>query len=413
MTDALTHSSGTTVSIGIGPQLQEMTSKTNPASNVIPDPGPPVACRAQVTTGDLSIVEPMAPAWQELSEEGAFSDPFNRPEWVTAYLRAFAPKARLLLLTIHAGSQLRGVLPLVQDSDIFCGIPARVLRSPSNEHSCRFDLVHGSCDKDAVLAEMWATLKHLDSWDVISLLDVPAGGATEKLLELADQDGWETDRWQTNNSPFIITDGLQEPLAHAKEKHFRANLRRRFRNASTRWRVELHRSDAPPADLIETFYSLEASGWKGRQGSAIRSSSATRQFYDEIVAAAARFGYLSLYLLRFDETTVAAHLGLFYNRRYFTPKTAYDEGYSPFSPGHLLVEAVLRDGFTRQMKEFDFLGPSMGWKLDWTSQTRPHSHCYIFRKSMRAHMLYVAFQMRKRLRPLVQRVRSVDRGAHK
>jgi CelD/BcsL family acetyltransferase involved in cellulose biosynthesis len=70
---------------------------------------------------------------------------------------------------------------------------------------------------------------------------------------------------------------------------------------------------------------LESAGWKGTEGSAIVSESQTRRFYDEIAKTAESFGFLCLYTLDLDGELLAAHFGLSYKGRYFSPKVAYNE----------------------------------------------------------------------------------------
>jgi CelD/BcsL family acetyltransferase involved in cellulose biosynthesis len=40
---------------------------------------------------------------------------------------------------------------------------------------------------------------------------------------------------------------------------------------------------------------------------------------------------------------------------------------------------VLRDCIARGLAEFDFLGPAMTWKRDWTDRVRRHDWLYVFR----------------------------------
>jgi CelD/BcsL family acetyltransferase involved in cellulose biosynthesis len=363
-----------------------------------------LAVRAE--DGDARLVDGIADEWRALCDEGARDEPFYRPEWIGAYLSAFDPHARLLLLTARDGPRLRAVLPLVQRIELVGGLPARVLESPSNVHSCRFDVVHGEHDGEAAIASLWEYVKQREGWDVLWMNDVPSGGAGDLLLSFAARDGWPVGQWETNRSPFILTAGTTDALAH--DRHFRANLRRRLRKASQTSPIALQRTERADDGALEQFYAIEAGGWKGRAATAITSSTATRCFYDAVAHAAARFGYLSLYILRFGGEPVAGHFGLSYKGRYYTPKVAYDERYAAFGPGHLIVDAVLRDGLERGIVEFDFLGPTMPWKLEWTSRVRPHSRCYIFRNSVFGGLLHLArFRMEAPLRPLVRRARSV------
>jgi CelD/BcsL family acetyltransferase involved in cellulose biosynthesis len=180
--------------------------------------------------------------------------------------------------------------------------------------------------------------------------------------------------------------------------------------------VHLRRYDVADPVALQRFYELEESGWKGRQKTAINSNNAARRFHDEIARAAERFGYFSLYLLEFGDQVAAGHFGLTYGGRYYTPKVAYDEKLAAYGPGHLIVDAVLQDCLNRGVQEFDFLGPSMDWKLEWTQQVRRHSDCYVFRRGPFGAVLYTAkFKVHVAMRGVARHpaIAAVRRKLHK
>ena len=142
--------------------------------------------------------------------------------------------------------------------------------------------------------------------------------------------------------------------------------------------------------MLDEGFRLEASGWKGARGTAMRSATSTREFYTRLAAVAARQGWLSLYQLQAGATPVAFQFGLELGDTYFLLKPGYDETFADCSPGHLLVEDVLADLEERGIREFDFLGPEMPWKSEWTDRLRPHTWLYIFRPSLRNRVLHDA-----------------------
>jgi len=173
-----------------------------------------------------------------------------------------------------------------------------------------------------------------------------------------------------------------------RDAKFRANVRRRMRKLEARGPVRLVRLERADPAALRSFYELERAGWKGEQGTAIACDPRTVRFYDEIARAAAGFGYLSLFILECAGRPIAVHYGLTYRGRYFVPKLTYDEGYREFAPGHLIINEILRDSVQRGLTEFDFLGPWMEWKADWTSHIRPHASCYLFHHGLVGRALY-------------------------
>ena len=356
---------------------------------------------AEAFSGGVEIIERLADEWRELCAEGPCDQPFFRPEWIESYIRAFAPQSRLLIVTARVNGRLRALLPLVEGWELFHGLPVRMLRSPTNVHSCRFDLVHGAGQEvPRAVRAVWKFLRERRGWDLIELRLVPDGGASENLLSLASSDGHLTGQWKMSPGPYIALPGevttLEAALKHTTSK-FRYSVRRRQRKLEEEGELRLISTTAADPTELERFYQLERAGWKGEEGTAIACAAETRKFYDGVAHSATRFGYLSLYRLDCGDRTVAMHYGLNHGGRYYLLKPAYDENFSHGAPGHVITSEVLRELLAQGAKEFDFLMPQMDWKLEWAMAARPHAFCYIFARSFVGRALH-AYKFR--LRPL-------------
>ncbi|HKQ80572.1 MAG TPA: GNAT family N-acetyltransferase [Blastocatellia bacterium] len=94
---------------------------------------------------------------------------------------------------------------------------------------------------------------------------------------------------------------------------------------------------------IEEFLRLEASGWKGRENSALASNESEHSYFKSIATEAFRRGRLVMLALRLDGRPVAYKCDFLAGRASFTFKIAFDENYARFSPGMLLeIENVRR-----------------------------------------------------------------------
>jgi CelD/BcsL family acetyltransferase involved in cellulose biosynthesis len=89
---------------------------------------------------------------------------------------------------------------------------------------------------------------------------------------------------------------------------------------------------------LEEFLAMEASGWKGREGTALLSDGADAAFMRGAVDALADFGCASIHSLYLDGKPVSMQIVGRAGAAAFTWKTAYDETYRDFSPGTLLLE---------------------------------------------------------------------------
>jgi CelD/BcsL family acetyltransferase involved in cellulose biosynthesis len=100
-------------------------------------------------------------------------------------------------------------------------------------------------------------------------------------------------------------------------------------------------SHAGPEDVraaLEEFLFLEASGWKGRRGTALLSDKHTAAFTREFVNALARDGLATIEALRAGDRPVAMQVLLRSGASAFTWKVTYDEALGDVSPGVLLLQ---------------------------------------------------------------------------
>lgn len=91
---------------------------------------------------------------------------------------------------------------------------------------------------------------------------------------------------------------------------------------------------------VDAFLTLEAEGWKGRRGTALAATPATRAFFEGAVADLVPRGAAQIDMLLLDGRPVAAGLVLTAGARAWYLKTAYDEAFARFSPGLLLSRAI-------------------------------------------------------------------------
>lgn len=361
-----------------------------------------------VVRGGGALIDRIANEWRALCEAEPLDVPFYRPEWIAAYVRAFAPDSQLVLITARCEGRLVAVLPLIKEMSTVGGMPARKLRSAGNAHTCKFELVHESALGSDVISAVWKALLEEPGWDVIELEKVPTDGALARLAQAARQHGHPVHVAPLPPSPFLTLDGGEdafERLMARLDAKFRSNLRRRMRKLEAHGSVALFTTRLVDPRLAR-FYDLERAGWKGAQQTAIASDAPTKAFYDELAREAARFGYFALYSLDSGSRTAAMFYGLAYRGRYSLLKMAYDEALHECSPGQLLTHEVLRALADNGDREFDFLGELMDWKLDWAPSSRHLTDVHVFRGPTGRALHALRYRLRPAAVRLMRRVRS-------
>jgi CelD/BcsL family acetyltransferase involved in cellulose biosynthesis len=209
-------------------------------------------------------------------------------------------------------------------------------------------------------------------------------------------------------SPYLPIRTDWETYRESLERGFRKELSRRRRRLGELGCLafELHDGSERLEELLEEGFRVEASGWKGENGTAIVSRPETRRFYTEIARWAAGRGWLRLGGLRLDGELIAFELNLEAQDAWFVLKGGYDERYRKYGPGTLIVEDIVRVAFERGLSSYEFLGSDDAYKLDWTSELRDRVLLQAFRRSPRGLAEHAAFAYG---RPAVKRLLALRR----
>jgi CelD/BcsL family acetyltransferase involved in cellulose biosynthesis len=361
--------------------------------------------------GGVAILDQFADEWRELCEEAVDDQPFYRPEWIRAYFRFFSPRARVVLLAAKLDGRLRLMLPLIEEIGTFSKVPVRKFRAPVNSCAGRFDAVYSAGPEgEAAIQATWAFLKELEGWDVLQLRDILHGGAISRMAAAARVDGFLAIQLDDKPSPYVRIGTSTE---QQKQLPVNTRLRRQLRQirrelAEKGSSLKLHRVETADQKALERFYQLEASGWKGQEGTAILRYG-RRPFLDEVAESAASRGYFTLYLLELDSELIAGHYGFTHRGCYYSVVVAYNESFKELSPGHLIIDEIVRDCNARGILAYQTLGQDQEWKMKWATEVQPLSHHFIFR----GRTGHLAHAVESRLKPAISRLFAGENKDHR
>jgi CelD/BcsL family acetyltransferase involved in cellulose biosynthesis len=323
--------------------------------------------------------------WNKALAQGPNDQPMLRHEWTRAWIENFAPGATLRVFAARTGRELQAAVPLIESrerSADTCFVPMTTWATPCNDHSQRGGVLLGRRGEEGLQA-IWDRLVETPGWDRLRIRDLPEGAPDWQLREIAEKAGYPCGLWVSLRSPYLRLPQKYEQVEAAVDGKFRQNLRRRKRRLAEQGEVKYVLVDGKDAkrldEALADFFSIEASGWKGKGGTAIAQRPELVGFYTQIARDAARRNALALGFLELAGKRIAAHMAIVHAGRGYLLKLGYDEKFHEFSPGQQLVSEAIREACARGLKEFDFLGPCMDWKLDWESALRTHTWLTIFR----------------------------------
>lgn len=282
-------------------------------------------------------------AWASLESAAMEPNPFFGPDMATAAALHLPLGRRDSVLLVRDGDELELALPL-RRSRGYRHVPARTCRAWGHEHGyLDTPLVRGRDPErawDAALEHLkaqgtqWLSFERLAAdGPVRASLDAAAGRRGAALTAL-----FETERPMLRRRPAPTY--LEGRLSAQRRKR----LRRAGRNLEAALGGPLLAADRAPDDFdaaLERFLALEASGWKGREGTALLSTSAGAAFFRRTMTAAGRTGRAQIWELHAGDTVVAGLCAVVAGGGVFHLKTAYDEHHGHHSPGLQLEVAVV------------------------------------------------------------------------
>jgi hypothetical protein len=293
---------------------------------------------------------------------------------------------------------------------IACGLRGRHLFAMADKRSDLFrPLGRTEHDLDAVLAPVAE-----GPWSRITVRGLPAHDpAADRLDAALGSRGWLMHRTFRETCPIVRTDGDYGEYRARLGAKMRSNSNRQRRSLERAGRVEL-RALAPIVDLeavLAESFALEAAGWKGRSGKAMRSSNTEERFWHDLYARFHRLGQLRFSELRLDGALIAFSLDVVHGGRLYGLKTSYDERHAGLAPGCVLLMAMIEAGFESDIEAIEMLGPASPHKQRYATESRDTLILRAYRRRPVSEARYRGRQsIVPRLRPLYVKPRqALDR----
>lgn len=281
-------------------------------------------------------------------------NPHMSPAAVSA-ARVVVPEDRIVILAAWlsealGSERLTGIWALRQKRDWRTGFAAALIAPllPLYEVSSLPVL-----DADHAEDVMQAMLRHiLAAGDLPRTLSLPLlpleGPAFAALREACRATGSRlstSERWQR---PVMVAqpgDDAERYLRRVLGQSYKKRMQQ-FRAVARHGTVSFERlRGAAARDALPDFLALEASGWKGKAGTAIARLPQAKAYFDSLATQFAASDALQLDMLRLDGRPLA--MGLLIESagtRHFL-KIAYDEAQARHSPGRALTIAMLQADF--------------------------------------------------------------------
>jgi CelD/BcsL family acetyltransferase involved in cellulose biosynthesis len=295
--------------------------------------------RALPLLTDISVAQ-----WRTLAARAVEPNGYYQPDWELAVNASARNRtgASALNASSDAGG-LTGLLPVISMQRAY-NIPLPALVGAEPYGTLCTPLLDGDMPEDAALRLLQQARQsgaHALILQTVSL-DGPAMKAVTAVLR---RQGLRPRVLKSYVRASLDATGdadelLRDALGAKKLKELRRLRNRLAEHGALDFNVARRTQDVAAA--LETFLKLEASGWKGKRGTALLQHDGDAAFIRRATVALADTGQCEIVTLRAGATPVAAAIVLRHQDRAFYFKLGIDERFAKYSPGVQLTLDVTR-----------------------------------------------------------------------
>ena len=289
--------------------------------------------------------------WRRLAERALEPNGYHLPDWELAVNASALGRTGVSALSAWSDATLAqdgmarliGLIPVISMWRAY-KIPLPALVSADPYGTLGTPLLDRDIADDAV-ARLMREAQRAGAHALI-LHDVSVDGAAMKAFtEVLRQGGLRPRLLQSHVRAVLdatrdADELLRDALGAKKLKELRRQRNRLAEHGAIRFDVARTPKEVAPA--IETFLTLEASGWKARRGTALMQDDGDAGFVRRATVALAETGQCEIVTLRAGDTPVAAAIVLRHQDRAFYFKLGVDERFAKWSPGVQLTLELTR-----------------------------------------------------------------------
>jgi CelD/BcsL family acetyltransferase involved in cellulose biosynthesis len=317
-------------------------------SSVIAGARAPTAAARRDGAGFARLTAVAASEWRALAQRANEPNGYYLPDWELA--ANASARGRTGVGSLSAWSEapdgkprLIGLLPAVSMWRAY-GIPLPALVSADPYGTLGTPPLDRDMAEDAV-AGLMRQARNAGAHALV-LRDMSLDGAAMKAFaEVLRRGGMRPLALQSHHRASLdarrdADELLRDALGAKKLKELRRQRHRLAEHGDIRFAVA--RTPEQIAAAVETFLRLEASGWKGRRGTALVQHDGDASFVRRATAGLARLGQCEIVTLSAGATAVAAAIVLRHQDRAFYFKLGVDEQFAKLSPGVQLTLDLTR-----------------------------------------------------------------------
>ena len=277
--------------------------------------------------------------WRALADATAEPNPFFEPEFVSALAPVLGSRD-LSLLVVRRGSDWLAVAPVHRPSR-WSRLPLRGIVTWRTPYTYLGSPLFLAAEAEGALEQLTTTaLDTSGTYFGLDLLPADSDAAAGLASRVPPAQSLIFKRFQ--RAVLMRRDDASYIAIKAKHRREIQRLGRRLQEHLDQPLEVVDLADDERG--VDDFLELEASGWKGRRGTAMAQLEGHGRFFRDLCRGFARMGRLQLLALRAGDRSIALKCNLRAGAHVYCFKIAYDDAFARFSPG-MQLELANIEGF--------------------------------------------------------------------
>lgn len=354
--------------------------------------------RVRIVSG-RSGLDSLRGDWQSLTDNWPEAPFYVLYDWYWAYLHYLEDDPeQVILVVLEDESGCRGILPLCRERQQHIGVALDIWSVPR----CGINLSDLLLLPDERLGDWWsgigAALRGINlGWVALRIPGILEQGTTRSQAATLCRNA--IFRPQGYSGYFQIN-GPYESLSARYTTRLRKILRKGWSGLAKLGTVDIHTARTGPelASVFAEFLRLEASGWKGEHGtaSALAQDASLRMFCNHVFCGPAAERHAEINLLAVDGRAVAAQLCMLRGGIRSVFKIGHDQSLQKYSPGSVLLDALLKRSCERRDVHTLSLVTGLGWMREWGADLATVGDLWLFRSRLAASVLRSLLHLKDR-----------------
>lgn len=392
--------------------IQEMPSGLTPGKVEVTRPRRFEACpqwRFQFTRGieGLTAIEAI---WEDLADSDPHLAFYQCPAWARAYLEHLAPDPEALVwVTGWRGLALGLVLPLEQFGSKLCLL--------HHDHMTLADALAPGLD-DSIWPQLraWLSGPKGPGNAALRFPAIPSHGVLGRWLELFPEP--LSLLRNLDGSAWLSCERSYSEILKGASANHRSNLSRGLKRAEKLGPLR-YESFSHPDELTSAmphFLSIEASGWKGKQGGAVSCKAELVAFYKGLCSSLGTRQRCEIDLLWLGTDPIATIFWFRTGGTLHLQKIAYLEDHGELGPGRLIMaEALQRACADPSLHGVSFI-TRCPWADGWRTKIAPVCSWTLFPDTWRGRFAFTLnrakISLKNRLRRLLKKPTAQAGSTH-